>query len=103
MGILIVKVLATWSLVALVMGLGLGAAIRRAERVRRDELLTCVFASLESLQESRAKNSLRPASRQSNASNKSDVALNSDSPARIIWGFAVLKGSSIGMRSIQRW
>jgi hypothetical protein len=53
MGIIIVKVLATWSLVALVIGLGLGAAIRRAERVRRDEFLTCVFASLESLQESR--------------------------------------------------
>ena len=53
MGILIIKVLVTWSLVALVMGLGLGAAIRRAERVRREEFLTCVFASLESLQESR--------------------------------------------------
>lgn len=53
MGIIIVKVLGMWSLVALVIGLGLGAAIRRAERVRRDEFLTCVFASLESLQESR--------------------------------------------------
>ena len=50
MGILIVKVLVMWSLVALVTGLALGAAIQRAERVRKDEFLSCVFASLESLQ-----------------------------------------------------
>jgi hypothetical protein len=54
MGILIVKVLASWSLVAMVAGLGLGAAIRRGERVRKDEFLSCVFASLESLQASRS-------------------------------------------------
>jgi len=52
-GILIVKVLATWSLVALVAGLGLGAAIRRGERVRKDEFLSCIFASLETQQASR--------------------------------------------------
>jgi hypothetical protein len=54
MGILIVKVLATWSLVALVAGLGLGAAIRRGERVRKDEFLSCIFASLETQQASRS-------------------------------------------------
>jgi hypothetical protein len=53
MGILILKVLATWSLVAMVAGLSLGAAIRRGERVRKDEFLSCVFASLETLQASR--------------------------------------------------
>ena len=47
MGVLILKVLSTWSVVALVAGLGLGAAIRRGERVRKDEFLSCVFASLE--------------------------------------------------------
>ena len=50
MGILLLKVLAMWSLVALVAGLGLGAAIRRGERVRKDEFLSCVFASLETMQ-----------------------------------------------------
>ena len=54
MGILILKVLAMWSFTALVAGLGLGAAIRRGERVRKDEFLSCVFASLESLQASRS-------------------------------------------------
>lgn len=49
MGILILKVLATWSVAALVAGLGLGAAIRRGERVRKDEFLSCVFASLETM------------------------------------------------------
>ena len=54
MGILILKVVAMWSLVAMVAGLGLGAAIRRGERVRKDEFLSCVFASLETLQASRS-------------------------------------------------
>jgi hypothetical protein len=53
MGILILKVLAMWSLVALVAGFGLGAAIARGERVRKDEFLSYVFASLETLQGSR--------------------------------------------------
>jgi len=50
MGILILKVLASWSLIAMVTGFGLGAAIRRADRVRKDVFLSCVFSSLESLQ-----------------------------------------------------
>jgi hypothetical protein len=54
MGILILKVLAMWSLVAMVAGLSLGAAIRRGERARKDEFLSCVFASLETLQGSRS-------------------------------------------------
>jgi hypothetical protein len=54
MGILILKILALWSLAAMVAGLGLGAAIRKGERVRKDEFLSCVFASLESLQASRS-------------------------------------------------
>jgi hypothetical protein len=53
MGILILKVLAMWSLVAMVAGLALGAAIRRGERVRKDEFLSCVFATVETLQASR--------------------------------------------------
>jgi hypothetical protein len=54
MGILILKVFAMWSLVAMVAGLGLGAAIRRGERARKDEFLSCVFATLETLQASRS-------------------------------------------------
>jgi hypothetical protein len=54
MGILILKVLVTWSLVAMVAGLSLGAAIRRGERVRKDEFLSCVFATVETLQASRS-------------------------------------------------
>jgi hypothetical protein len=48
--ILMLEVLGTWSVVALVAGLGLGAAIARGERVRREEFLACVFASLETMQ-----------------------------------------------------
>jgi hypothetical protein len=54
MGILILKVLAMWSLVAMLAGLTLGAAIRRGERARKDELLSSVFASVENLQGSRS-------------------------------------------------
>ena len=50
MAILILKVLVMWSFVAMLTGLALGAAIRRGERVRRDEFLTCVFASLETME-----------------------------------------------------
>jgi hypothetical protein len=53
MGILILKILMMWSLVSLATGLGVGAVISRGERVRKDEFLSCVFASLENLQESR--------------------------------------------------
>ena len=53
MGILILKVLAMWSLVALVAGLSLGAAIRRGERARKEEFLSYVFACLETSQDSR--------------------------------------------------
>ena len=50
MAILVLKVLAMWSFVAVVTGFTLGAAIRRGERVRKDEFLACVFASVEALQ-----------------------------------------------------
>jgi hypothetical protein len=54
MGILILKLLAMWSLVSLMSGFGLGAAIRRGERVSKEEFLSYVFASLETLQASRS-------------------------------------------------
>jgi hypothetical protein len=50
MGILLLKVVATWSLVAIVTGFTLAAAIRRGERVRKDEFLSCVFATVETMQ-----------------------------------------------------
>jgi hypothetical protein len=54
MTFLILKVLAMWSLLALVTGLGLGAAIRRSERARKDEFLSRLFASLEATQASQS-------------------------------------------------
>jgi hypothetical protein len=53
MGVLILKVLAMWALASLMTGFGLGAAIRKGERVSKDEFLSCLFASLETLQASR--------------------------------------------------
>lgn len=50
MAILVLKVMAMWSVVAMLMGFGLGAAIRRGDRIRKDEFLSCVFASLEAIQ-----------------------------------------------------
>jgi hypothetical protein len=54
MGILILKIMVSWSIVAMIMGFFLGAAIGRGERVRRDEFLSCVFATLETMQASRS-------------------------------------------------
>jgi hypothetical protein len=54
MAILVLKVLAMWSFIAVLTGLGLGAAIRHGERIRRDEFLSCLFASLETMQASRS-------------------------------------------------
>jgi len=53
MTILILKVLGTWSAIALVTGFGLGAAIRRSDRARKDAFLSCVFSYLEGLQSTR--------------------------------------------------
>ncbi|HET6143231.1 MAG TPA: hypothetical protein VFE02_06955 [Candidatus Acidoferrales bacterium] len=55
MAILLVKVLATWSAVAIVAGFTLGAAIRRGDRLRKDAFLSCVLAYLELMQTSRAR------------------------------------------------
>jgi hypothetical protein len=50
MGILILKVLAMWSLVALVVGVRLGAAIHKGDQVRKDAFLSFVFSSIEEMQ-----------------------------------------------------
>jgi hypothetical protein len=55
MGLLILKVLAIWTAVGLVACLALGAAVRRADRARKDTFLNCVFDSLESLRTFRSK------------------------------------------------
>jgi len=52
-GILILKVLATWSLIGTIAGLSLGFAIRKGDQVRKDVFLSSVFASLETQQDSR--------------------------------------------------
>jgi hypothetical protein len=53
MVILVLKILTIWSALAFVTGLGLGAAIQRSDRIRKDEFLTRVFAIAEALQTSR--------------------------------------------------
>ncbi|HLJ22968.1 MAG TPA: hypothetical protein VKT71_02595 [Candidatus Acidoferrales bacterium] len=50
MAVIILELFGTWSLVAVVMGLGLGALIGRGERARRDQFLSYVFATVESMQ-----------------------------------------------------
>ena len=52
MAILVLKILASWSAIAIVAGFALGAAIGRSDRVRKDVFLTCVFAYLEAMQTS---------------------------------------------------
>ena len=52
MGILALEILGAWSLVALVAGLVLGAAIGKSARIQKEEFLACLFATLESLQAS---------------------------------------------------
>jgi len=54
MFILLLKVFATWSVVAMVAGFGLGAVIRKGDQVRKDVFVTCVFSSLEAMQASRS-------------------------------------------------
>ncbi len=54
MGFLMLKVLVTWSVVALAAGFALGAVIRRGDRIRKDEFLSCVFSSIETMQASRS-------------------------------------------------
>jgi len=50
MGILAVRVVATWFLVALITGLALGAVIGKGKRVFNDELLTALFTTLATQQ-----------------------------------------------------
>lgn len=53
MGILVLKVLAVWSSLAIVTGFAAGAAIHRAEQAAKEVFLTCAFAAIEALQTSR--------------------------------------------------
>ena len=54
MAILVLKVLVMWWFVAVATGFTLGAAIRRGDRIRKDEFLSCLFASVEALQTCRS-------------------------------------------------
>ncbi len=49
MGLLVLKIVVIWMVIAFAACLALGAAVRRGERIRKDTFLTCVFDSLESL------------------------------------------------------
>ena len=53
MALLLLEILAIWSLVAVIAAFGFGAVIGRGERIRKDEFLCLVLASLEDLQASR--------------------------------------------------
>jgi hypothetical protein len=50
--VLLLKIFGTWSAVAVVTGLSLGAMISRGERARKEEFLSYIFSSLESIQAS---------------------------------------------------
>ena len=52
MGILVMRVLAMWFLVALVTGLALGVMIRKADRIHKDEFLAGLYSTVETLQHS---------------------------------------------------
>ena len=52
MGVLALEILGVWSVIAIVAGLVLGAAIGKSARVQKDEFLSCLFSTLESLQAS---------------------------------------------------
>jgi hypothetical protein len=54
MAIVLLKVIGTWSAVAIFIGFGLGAMIRRSERLRKDAFLSCVFSYMETMQMSRS-------------------------------------------------
>ena len=56
MGVLAVEILLTWSLASLVTGFVLGAAIRKGERVHKDQFLCAVFSTIENMQASRSLN-----------------------------------------------
>ena len=51
--LVLLKVMVTWSAVAIVTGFSLGAAIRRGDRLRKDAFLSCVYAYMEAMQTSR--------------------------------------------------
>ena len=44
--LLAIKVLSIWTVAALAAGFGLGAIIRTAERVKKEELLDALFSTL---------------------------------------------------------
>ena len=54
MATLVLEVMAVWCALAVVVGFALGAAIKQADRVRKDVFLTCAFATIEALQASRS-------------------------------------------------
>ncbi len=51
--LLVMKVLTFWTVAALVAGFGLGAMIRAADRVRKEEFLDALFSTLASKQMAR--------------------------------------------------
>jgi hypothetical protein len=56
MGILAVEILAAWSLASFATGLVLGVVIRKGERIHKEEFLSALFSTLESMQASGSLN-----------------------------------------------
>ena len=51
MELLISKIAVLWSVIAVIVGLGAGVAIRRGERQHPDEILTLLFMAISGRQE----------------------------------------------------
>jgi hypothetical protein len=58
MGVLMMEIACIWSLLAVVTGLALGAAIRVGERIHKEEFLSCLFSAAEAWQSSRYRHPL---------------------------------------------
>jgi hypothetical protein len=50
MGLLAIKIVAIWSIVAVLVGLAAGAVIRVGERLHKDEVLSALFAAVSAYQ-----------------------------------------------------
>jgi len=53
MGIVAIKILTGWTMLAVVFSLGAAAIIRVGERLHKDEVLTALFVALSELQTNR--------------------------------------------------
>ena len=53
MGVVALKILSGWSMMALIFSLGAAAVIREGERLHKEAILTALFVAVSDLQSSR--------------------------------------------------